>query len=669
MQFFIRKDEPSASPWSGFTGESDAPESPPQPARRDIRSRLRRLGATIGGTLRGVPRVLALVWQASPRLTLGLAAGTVVAGLVPAAAAYLVRMLVDTVVRTLQARADQLPDLQVLSVSLPGLTLRSPELTGTEAIVVLTLAQFLVFGTSSLATAVNAMTRQLLQERMTLSIRLKVMTHASKLDLAFFEGSKSYDLLRQAQQEATTRPVAMVGSVFGLCQAALTFASMVALLVGLSPWLALVALLAPVPAFISDARYGQRGFLVTLWASPIRRRMEYLSSLVTTDRYAKETQLFGLGGYLVDRFRLLGGIFYARQRRLVTARYLIGCAWSMVAVLAGSLTFLYVALGAVSGRLTLGDLILYTAAATALQTAVQSLFGGLTSVYENNLYLDTLYHLLATPVATRPAHPRPLPSPLRGHVVFENVSFSYPGSDHPALTDLSFEIRSGQTVALVGRNGAGKSTVVKLVARLYDPSAGRITIDGVDLRELDPDELRGSIGVMLQDFVAYQATAAENIGLGDVRHLDDRARIEASAGKAGALDLLADLPDGFDTPLGKWFARGVELSGGEWQKVALSRAFMRDTPVLLLDEPTSALDARAEHELFDRLGQLAEGRTTVYVSHRFSTVRRADRILMLDGGQLVEEGTHEELMRHDGEYAELFTMQAAAYAQAPAGQR
>jgi len=283
-------------------------------------------------------------------------------------------------------------------------------------------------------------------------------------------------------------------------------------------------------------------------------------------------------------------------------------------------------------------------------------------MYEHNLYLQNLFTLLETPtMVERQQHPRPMPSPLRGEIEFQGVSFGYPGQEGQAIKDLSFVIEPGETVAIVGRNGAGKTTLIKLLCRLYDPTAGRILLDGIDIREFDPDELRAQVGAMFQDYVTYQATAKENIGLGSLPELEDDAAVAVAAQRGGAEELVKGLPHEWETMLGKWFDEGVNLSGGEWQKVALSRAFMRDVRILVLDEPTSALDAQAEFELFERLQSLTKGRTAVYISHRFSTVRRADRILFLEHGELVEAGTHEELIRLDGRYAKLFQMQASAY--------
>ncbi len=633
-----RRRPPSTVPDSGLTGPVEIPEPEPETGPKDLKSRLNRMWVNVSGTVRGLPKVAKLTWQASPFLTITITLVTLLSGLLPTATAYIAKLLIDSVVAAIQGHGTK------------------------SAIVGVALFQFGVLVLTALSQALTTYGQSLLQERMTLTIRHQVMDHASKLHLSYFEGSASYDMLRQAAQEAPTRPLSMMNSALGLIRTAITFGSMIALLVSVSPLLALVALVAPIPAFISQSKYGARAFWLTLMMSPLKRRMDYLSSLVTTDTYAKETKLFGLGPYFVDRFQRLGQVFYDRQRTLTRKRSVSATSWGLLSTAAGSAIALYIALEAVGGRLTLGDLALYTAAAASVQTSVQGLFTAFSGMYENNLYLDTLYRFLGTkPEIVAPPEPRPLPSTVEGHIQFEEVSFTYPGVVEPALDNVSFEIRPGETVAVVGRNGAGKSTLFKLLCRLYDPTDGRILLDGVDIREYDPVELRQRISAMFQDYVTYQGTAAENIGLGDLTHLVDRERIEESAKRAGADERIERLPSGYDSPLGRWFDQGVSLSGGEWQKIALARAFLREAPILILDEPTSALDAQAEHDLFSRLRELSEGRTTLYISHRFSTVRQAERILLLEHGKVAEYGTHDELMAAKAGYADLFSLQAAAY--------
>ncbi|MET9630334.1 ABC transporter ATP-binding protein [Lentzea sp. NPDC006480] len=642
MEFMLgrrgRRRRATTVPESGLTGPVDIPEPKPDDEPKDLRSRLKRARTSVAGTVRGLPKVAKLTWQASPVLTVLLGLITLLSGLLPTVTAYIAKLLLDSVVAAIQH-------------------------TGTTGdIARVALLQFGVLAATALSSALTSIAQSLLQERMTLTIRHRVMGHASDLHLAYFEGSASYDMLRQAAQEAPTRPLSMMNSALGLLRTLITFGSMVALLVSISPLLALVALLAPIPAFISQSKYGSRAFWLTFMMSPIKRRMDYLSSLVTTDTYAKETKLFGLGPYFVERFLRLGTVSYERQRKLTVNRNISSTSWGLLSTLAGSAITLYIALEAVGGRLTLGDLALYTAAAASVQTSVSGLFTAFSGMYENNLYLDTLYKFLDTkPEITAPASPRPMPSTVEGHIEFDSVTFSYPGAEEPALDDVSFEIRPGETVAVVGRNGAGKSTLFKLLCRLYDPTGGRILLDGVDIREYDPVDLRTRISAMFQDYVTYQGTAAENIGLGDLTRLEDRPHIEDSARRAGADERIERLPQGYDSPLGRWFDQGVSLSGGEWQKIALARAFQREAPLLVLDEPTSALDAQAEHDLFSRLRELSEGRTTLYISHRFSTVRQAERILLLEHGKVAEYGTHEELMAAEAGYAELFTLQAKAY--------
>ncbi|MDQ3226257.1 MAG: ABC transporter ATP-binding protein/permease [Chloroflexota bacterium] len=626
-------------------GGGAAPDPGGEPKRLQLRlPRRDDLGAVAKGareTWRSVVRVMGLVWATSPRLTGALAGATLLQSVTPAAQVWLAGRLIDEVVAGVQAGGSE-PHVR--------------------AIVILAVIQFvLLLGSSFLQTAGN-ISQQLLQERLAIHVQLQIMRHAATLDLSDFENAAYYDQLQQAQRESARRPVEMVSGVFGLGRSLVTFATMVALLLGLSPWVAAAALIAPIPAFISGSRYGWWGFQQMRRQSPVRRIMSYLTTLMTTDEYAKEVKLFTAGDYFIDRYDRTATAYYEETRQLLMRRYLAGFGWGSLTTLASSGTFLYVALLAVRGQVTLGALTVFTQAAAQVQGAFQGILGGIQGLYENGLYLSTLYELLEREQKIRaPEHPAPVRRPFQEGIEFRNVSYQYPGREEKALDDVSFTIDPGQTVALVGRNGAGKSTVVKLLGRLYDPDEGVILIDGRDVREYDPVALRREFGVMFQDYAAYQVSAGENIGVGNVDHANDAAAIARAAARAGADDVVAKLPEGYDTTLGKQFEGGHQLSGGEWQKIALARAFMRDAQVLILDEPTSALDAQAEHDLFARIKELTLGKMALYISHRFSTVRMADRILFLEDGRLVEAGTHEELMTLGGRYAELFDLQAASY--------
>ncbi len=606
-----------------------------------IRARVLLKVTQLRASLVGVPRVLKLVWQTHRGFTLALGVITLLQSATPAAQVWLAGQLLQAVV--------------------DGVA-RGGDAVAIRRIVILAAVQFALLTANSLLKTLQNVTQQLLQDRTANRVQLLIMEHANGLDLRFFEDATFYDQLQQAQREAAFRPVGMVSGVFGLVRTLLTFLSMIALLLRLGPILAIVALLAPIPAFIASTRYGWQGYQQMRHQSPERRLMAYLTSLLTTDTYNKEIKLFTLGDFFVARYRTLAKTCVAENQDLILRRHASDALWSPLLLLSSGGTYLYVALLAVRGTINIAGLTVYTGAASQVQSNFQGLLSGLSSMYENTLYLNTLFDLLAfTPVIRAPENPVPVSRHFTKGIEFRNVSYTYPGREEPALDGVSFTIVPGETVALVGRNGAGKTTIVKLLTRLYDPDSGQILIDGVDIREYDPAALRHEIGVIFQDYVTYFLSARENIGVGRLEAADDLARIAAAAAQSGADGVVTRLPQGYDTTLGKWFDQGHQLSGGEWQKIALARAFMRDAQILILDEPTASLDAQAEYEIFARIQELTAGKTAFFISHRFSTVRLADRIMVLEGGQIIENGSHDALLLQNGRYAELFNLQALAY--------
>ncbi len=628
-------------PHPGLRSTSTRKPNPDNPDPEKKPPRWDSLRRGVSQTWTSTVRVFRLVWQTSKWQTIALATLTLLLAVIPALQVWLAGALIDEVVGGL--RADN---------SDPFIRM----------IVILAIAQLVLFLAGSLFQTLSNIDQQLLQEKLTIHVQQMIMRHANSLDLADFENATYYDQLQQAQRESANRPVQMVSGVFGLARSIITFATMVGLLVALSPWIAVAALLSPIPAFISGSRYSWWGFQQMRRLSPTRRMMSYLTNVLTTDSFNKEIKLYTLGDHFIDRYDDIAQGYYTETRSLLIRRYLAGFGWGALTIVASSATFLYVALQAVKGAITLGQLTVFTQAAQQVQNSFQGLLSGFQGIYEHGLYLSTLYELLdRTPQIAAPEQPVPVRAPFEHGIEFRNVSFTYPGRAEPALDDVSFTIALGETIALVGKNGAGKSTIVKLLGRLYDPQEGQILIDGVDVREYDPSELRKQFGMMFQDYAMYQLPVAENIGVGNVERVLDRAAIESAATRGGAARLIESLPDRFDTVLGKWFEDGHQLSGGEWQRIALSRAFMRDAQILILDEPTSALDAEAEYDLFARIKQLAEGRMAIFISHRFSTTRRADRILVLENAKLIEQGTHADLMLLGGRYSDLFNLQAESY--------
>lgn len=590
-----------------------------------------------------LPRVLKLVWDTSKVLTLLMGLLSILQGFTPAISLWITNLVINGVV--------------------DGIRIHSASPIWLPIILQVGIALF-----SSLLSTLSNITQQILQEKVSNRVQFMILEKSNTLDLAYFENPEFYDKMRRAADQSTYQPVTMVSQTFGLCQTAITMFSMIFLLTRLAWWLAIVSLLVPIPAFFSSIRYGWRGYQRMRRQSPERRVMQYFNMLMTTDTYNKEVKLFNLGRFFIERFKQLANKLYEEDRNIVIKRYSTNFLWTGLTVAANSAIYLYVALQAIAGRISLGNLLLYTQSAVQAGQSFQNLLSGISGTYENNLYVGTLFEFLEyEPKIMSPPEPKPVePSPdVKGlDVEFRAVSFTYPGKDpatQAALKHVSFTIKAGEAIALVGRNGAGKTTLVKLLTRLYDPDEGEIFIGGRNIKEYDLQDLREQVGVIFQDYVNYYMSARENIGVGRINEIENEELVMGAARKSGANAVIERLPSGYDTMLGRWFKDGTQLSGGEWQKVALARAFMRDARILVLDEPTSSLDAQAEYEVFEHFRTLTEGKTAIFISHRFSTVRLADRIFVIEHGGILENGSHEELMALDGRYAELFNLQAEAY--------
>jgi len=583
---------------------------------------------------------LALVWASSRAMTVALGAMTLAGGLLPLGVAYAGKRIVDAVVA------------------------RSQSATWTWVAVELGLVVGLAVVQRGLG-----LVRSLLGARLGIDINVTILEKALALDLRFFEDPEFYDKLTRARREASSRPIALISESFGLVQSVLSLAGYAAVLVHLSAWAVLALCLATVPATLAEMRYSKVAFRVRNWRSPESRKLLYLEYVLANDEHAKEVKLFGLGPMLLDRYRQLSRGFYDEDRRLYVRR----AGWTQLLSFVGTGAFYgaYAAMAglAAAGKLTLGNMTLYGLAFRQGQQAFQSALGAIGNMYEHNLYMANLWEFLqiAGANAGASAGAKAGVSTSAGAnagagILFEGVGFRYPGKTEWALRGIDLAIPAGQSLALVGENGAGKTTFVKLLTRLYEPTEGRILVDGRDLRDIDVGELRKRFGVLFQDFNQYQLKVRENVGFGSIEHMEDGARVQRAVDRGGAGEVVAAMAGGLDAPLGRWFQGGTELSGGQWQKIALARAFMREeSDILVLDEPTAALDAEAEHAVFERFRELAQGRTTIVISHRFPTVRMARQIVVLDHGTIAEQGTHEELVALGGKYARMFALQAEGY--------
>lgn len=627
--------------------------------------------------LRNVPPFVRLVWQTHRGLTVAMILLRLVRAFVPVAVLLVGKLIIDAVVAARGGALDmrQLWQLVVVEIALA----------------------FLGETLSRVSSVVESLLGDLFSNRTSVLL----MQHAASLDLYQFEDPAFYDQLDRARRQTTGR-IGLLAQLLQMGQDALTLLSLGAVLLVYSPWLLLLLALAVVPGFLGEAHYASLEYSLLFRWTPERRQLDYLRYLGASDRPAKEVQMFGLAPWLVERYRVLSDKFYEENKRLSIRKSVVATLLSIVGLLGYYGAYAVILLRAVRGEITLGTLTFLAASFMRSRDLIQRLLSGASAIYTQCLYLKDLFDFFDTTptVATRPGAP-PVLRPLREGFVFENVGYRYPGSETWALRGVNLSLQPGERLALVGGNGAGKTTLVKLLARLYDPTEGRILLDGRDLRDYDLESLRRNVGVIFQDFYRYDLRFDENIGVGEIEQVreyldasdneggartDGDARgatkerhdaltkeagdkadaqtppvIVSAAEKSLAATLLARLPAKYRQMLGRRFEGGVDLSGGEWQKIALARAYMRDAQVLILDEPTASLDARAEYEVFHRFAELMRGRMAVIISHRFSTVRMADRIVVLDEGRVVEEGSHSELVTRGGLYAELFALQAEGY--------
>lgn len=594
------------------------------------------------GVFRYTRRALELVWRTSRRLTWGLVLLTLIAGVLPAVAAWLGKLIVDAVVAAMEA------------YQATGEINYQPLLTYVllEALVLIGIS-----ATQRATAAHQALLRALLGQK----VNVMILEKAQTLSLAQFEDSEFYDKLTRARREASVRPLALVNKTFSLLQNTISLASFAFLLIQFSPWALLLLFVGALPVFIAEAKFSGDAFQIFRRRSPETRAQMYLETVLAREDSIKEVKLFQLGPLLMGRYKSIFDTLFKEDRKLILRRE----TWGFILGLLGTLTFYaayaWVVFATVLGQITLGDMTMYLLVFKQGQTAISTCLTSISGMYEDNLYLSNLYEYLEQPVPGEAGSVTQGEQPGDG-LRFEGVYFTYPGSQRPAIQNFNLHLQPGKSLALVGENGSGKTTLIKLLTRLYDPDQGRILLDGTDLRAWNPLTLRQRIGVIFQDFVRYQFLVGENIGMGDVEAFSDEQRWQAAAQSGMADTFISNLSDGYHTQLGRWFKSGQELSGGQWQKVALSRAFMREkADILVLDEPTAAMDAEAEAQLFEYFRQHTLNKMAILISHRFSTVRMADQIIFIQGGQVLEQGNHQELMAAAGRYAELFNLQASGY--------
>lgn len=585
------------------------------------------------------PQLLSMVWQVVPGiLSLSLAV-TGIRGLIPAGQLWVNKLIVDQIVLSLETQVINWPQLGWLVAIRFGLDLASEALN-----------------------QANVYTGQLLSDRFTLHANSTLLGQAIRLDLAHFESSQFYDILSRAQKSGSAYPVRVLSTLKGLFGQIVSFASLIGLLVQFHVLAVPALILTSLPAFWIGIRFSARRFWMMRRETQAGRLADYLQRVLTYPEFAKEVRIFNLGGHLQYQWRQIRSDFNRKSANLARRYATMRGTSGTISNLGFYGAFVWILVQTARGVITIGDFTMYTGAFTQAQNLLPSILEGIAQIYEYNLYVSQYFEFLhLTPEITNAPQPVPFPAPIRRGLVLTNVSFRYPGAATPTVERLNLTVAPDENIALVGKNGAGKTTLLKLITRLYDVTEGNITLDGIPLRCISLAALRQNIGVLSQDFARYQLKVQDNIGFGNLQEIDNANRIREAADRAGATALIQGLNQGYETVLGKIFEQGVELSGGQWQKIGTARAFISDAPILILDEPTAALDAIAEYELFQKFRSLSKGKMTFFVSHRFSTVLMADRIIVLDGGQIIEMGSHAELMAKRGLYAEMFTLQASGY--------
>ncbi|KER10953.1 MAG: ABC transporter ATP-binding protein [[Candidatus Thermochlorobacteriaceae] bacterium GBChlB] len=613
-------------------------KKPASPARKGDNGKVPTLKENLAA-LKQLPKFFKLVWQTSPSMVSLDVLIRLFRATVPLATLYAAKLITDEIVRLTQTSGDK--DVAFLWQ--------------------IVAAQFAITILSDALGRANALVNSLLGDRVANKISLQLMQHASTLDLERFEDAEFYNKLERARQQTASR-ISLMSEVMGQLQQLVTIVALAIGLVVFNPWLLLLLVVALVPAFLGETHFNGQSYSLLYSYTPEKRELDYIRYTGASDETAKEVKVFGLSEFLIARYKDLSEKFFDKNRALAIRRASWGAVFSMVGNAGYTLAYAVMIERTLSGGISIGDLGFLAGSFANLRALLESLLSRFSSIAESALYLKDLFDFFdLKPRIVAPPNPIAVPKPMRDGFVFENVGFKYPNSERWAVRHLSFHLNVGEKLALVGENGAGKTTLVKLLARLYEPTEGRILLDGHDVRDYHPEDLRKEIGVIFQDFIRYHFTAGNNIAVGQIDARDDAARIEYAAEKSLADSVVKKLPKGYEQLVGKRFDGGVDLSGGEWQKIALARAYMREAQLLILDEPTAALDARAEHEVFQRFAELTSGKTAVLISHRFSTVRMADRILVLENGELLEIGSHAELLTKNGRYAELFKLQARGY--------